>query len=73
MISMWMDRGSASDFVKEHEEFDVFPLVSFQSWSRPKPKFHQIQGVARGLDYLHEMNVVHSDIKAVSARYSCPY
>lgn len=50
LVSKWMENGTAFEYVKKHPTADVFQLV---------------QGIAHGLEYLHDSNVVHSDIKSV--------
>ncbi|KAL5531801.1 hypothetical protein ACEPAF_5363 [Sanghuangporus sanghuang] len=49
LVSEWMENGSAWDFVKSHLDCDLK---------------HIITGIAQGLAYLHERDVVHSDIKS---------
>lgn len=49
-VSEWMENGTALDYVKNCPTANVFQLAL---------------GIARGLDYLHLSNVVHSDIKSV--------
>ncbi|KAL5496064.1 hypothetical protein ACEPAH_3157 [Sanghuangporus vaninii] len=48
LISEWMERGSAWKFVTENKDYDVFDLIV---------------GIAKGLNYLHKMDAIHSDIK----------
>ncbi|KAI5116310.1 hypothetical protein M0805_009154 [Coniferiporia weirii] len=48
-VSKWTDNGSVLQFVKDHPEGDVL---------------HLILGIAKGLEYLHENDVVHADIKS---------
>ncbi|KAI5120172.1 hypothetical protein M0805_008439 [Coniferiporia weirii] len=49
LISEWMVNGSVSDYVNENPECDVM---------------HLMFGIAEGLKYLHDENVVHSDMKS---------
>ncbi|EJD08321.1 uncharacterized protein FOMMEDRAFT_144283 [Fomitiporia mediterranea MF3/22] len=49
LVSEWMDNRSAWAYVRLHPEANVMHLVS---------------GIAQGLAYLHEKDVVHSDIKS---------
>ncbi|KAI5116311.1 hypothetical protein M0805_009155 [Coniferiporia weirii] len=48
-VSKWMDNGSVLQFVKNHPDSDIL---------------HLILGIAKGLEYLHENDVVHADIKS---------
>ncbi|KAI5119291.1 hypothetical protein M0805_008206 [Coniferiporia weirii] len=49
LVSKYMEGGSALKYVQDHPECDVI---------------HLITGIAKGLSYLHENEVVHSDIKS---------
>ncbi|KAI5120170.1 hypothetical protein M0805_008437 [Coniferiporia weirii] len=49
LVSEWMENGSVLDYVKCHPECDVM---------------HLILGIAEGLVYLHDMGVVHGDMKS---------
>ncbi|KAI5119294.1 hypothetical protein M0805_008209 [Coniferiporia weirii] len=48
-VSGYMDKGTVLDYVKKHPELDVMRLTL---------------GIAKGLEYLHEQDVIHSDIKS---------
>jgi len=47
LISPWMDNGSAIEFVREHPDFPAVKLLL---------------GIASGLHYLHENQIVHGDL-----------
>ncbi|EJD05033.1 kinase-like protein [Fomitiporia mediterranea MF3/22] len=49
LISEWMENGNILDFVKSNPNFDIVRLAL---------------GMAEGLAYLHDNNVVHSDFKS---------
>ncbi|KAI5122712.1 hypothetical protein M0805_009765 [Coniferiporia weirii] len=49
LVSEWMENGSVLTYVKDHPERDVVPLIL---------------GMAKGLEYLHDNGVVHSDVKS---------
>ncbi|THG99472.1 hypothetical protein EW145_g7261 [Phellinidium pouzarii] len=53
LVSEWMENGSVLEYVKGSEECDIMPLV---------------RGIADGLAYLHENDVVHSDIKSSAGK-----
>ncbi|TDL17290.1 kinase-like protein, partial [Rickenella mellea] len=48
MVSPWMSNGTVLDFVQKHEDADPMKLI---------------EGMARGLEYLHELNIVHGDLR----------
>ncbi|KAI5122713.1 hypothetical protein M0805_009766 [Coniferiporia weirii] len=49
LVSEWMENGTVLEYVKKHPERDVL---------------HLILGMAKGLEYLHDNGIVHSDIKS---------
>ena len=71
MISEWMPNGNINGFVAVHQDANRFELVSpsFELPSSPLSltiiRFPQLAGVARGLDYMHSMGVVHGALKGV--------
>ncbi|KIJ59930.1 hypothetical protein HYDPIDRAFT_99716 [Hydnomerulius pinastri MD-312] len=50
LVSIWMENGTANHYLKEHPEADYLALLS---------------GIAAGLLYLHQANVIHGDLKGV--------
>ncbi|TDL17293.1 kinase-like protein, partial [Rickenella mellea] len=48
MISPWMSNGTVDEYVKTHGDADTVKLI---------------EGMARGLDYLHGQNIVHGDLR----------
>ncbi|KAF9218428.1 kinase-like protein [Gyrodon lividus] len=48
LVSIWMDYGTANHYLKEHPEANYLALLS---------------GIAAGLRYLHQENVIHGDLK----------
>ncbi|KAL5512468.1 hypothetical protein ACEPAG_3121 [Sanghuangporus baumii] len=49
LISEWMENGSAWNFVTRHPDCDIM---------------HPLVGTASGLNYLHSLGIIHSDIKS---------
>ncbi|KAI5115408.1 hypothetical protein M0805_001221 [Coniferiporia weirii] len=49
IILEWIDNNSVLDYVKDHPDCDVL---------------HLIVGIAKGLEYLHDNDVVHADIRS---------
>ncbi|TDL20286.1 kinase-like protein [Rickenella mellea] len=50
-VSPWMSNGTAIEFVKKYHNTDIMPLVT---------------GIARGLEYLHSVNIVHGDLRCTN-------
>ena len=67
LVSEWMDNGNINDFVKNHKEVNRIQLVSshvcvYKDRYDRSPK---LIDAARGLEYLHSLNVAHGDLKGV--------
>jgi len=70
MISDWMVNGNINDFVKAHPDANRLELVSLSFrvslFSLMVESFIELEGVARGLIYIHSQGMVHGDLKGVS-------
>ena len=71
LISEWMEHGTVRDFLRKNPPFDITYLVCaffFPPCSIILNVAYALKalGIAKGLEYIHEQNVVHSDMKAVS-------
>ena len=72
IISEWMSNGNLTAYVKSNPHADRISLVS-SSFGPPLIMFlafQQLVGVAEGLNYLHQYDVVHGDLKGVGAQPS---
>ena len=66
-MSEWMDNGDITSFVKRNEDVNRAQLVSYHvhvygGWC---DRFPKLVDVAHGLEYLHDLNFVHGDLKGV--------
>ena len=68
IISERMKNGNIVEFVRAHPNHNRLRLVSrgFGSILPSYRFFWQLIGVTTGLEYLHEHDVVHGDLKGVS-------
>jgi serine/threonine protein kinase len=68
LVSEWMPEGSISQFLKRHPEVDRLPHVSpclrLASRLWLKHEF-QIRDIVSGLDFMHQIGVIHGDLKSV--------
>jgi serine/threonine protein kinase len=66
LVSPWMERGNLHDYLDEFRQKSRLPFVSslLHSTDNSSP-ISQISDVANGLAYLHGLQIVHSDLKAV--------
>ena len=75
MVSDWMVNGNINDFVKAHPDANRLELVGISlslivpvSSSLTIGWLIQLEGVARGLIYIHSQEMVHGDLKGVRFR-----
>ena len=72
MVSEWMPYGNINQFVKAHPDVDrpklVRPPFATSLPSFRQLKIFQLAGVAKGLIYLHDSEMVHGDLRGVSFR-----
>lgn len=64
-MSPWMENGNVLDYLRENHEANPVKLVS-----RPRPHIScltlaQLEESALGLQYLHEVGIVHGDLQGV--------
>lgn len=67
MISEWMDHGNVNEFVERHEGINRVQLVS-DGISPGGKEFNwliQLADAANGLEYMHDLRMVHGDLKGV--------
>ena len=62
-----MDHGNIYDFVENHEGVNRVQLVSDRviSYGARCDRFIQLVDVAKGLEYMHSLDMVHGDLKGV--------
>jgi serine/threonine protein kinase len=74
LASEWMENGTMNDYLKAHVDVNVLNVVRatfiYRECVRILDTCAQVQGVASGLEYLHEQGIVHSDLKGVSTFFS---
>lgn len=67
-VSQWMENGTAEQYLKRDPSACYLSVVisnhTFPTVNIIQVRF-QIRGVAKGLQYLHSQNVIHSDLKGV--------
>ena len=70
IVSEWMSGGDLPIYIKSHPDANRVTLVSPLFGSLQKPAtlaFRQLIGIATGVKYLHQCDVIHGDLKGVSA------
>ena len=74
MVSEWMANGNVNEFVKENPDANRLKLVGslfhiphhpFSPGSLEFGQPIQLEGVARGLIYIHHRGMIHGDLKGV--------
>ena len=71
ILSEWMPYGTARRYVESkelstYELLDmVINIIPYLRISALMAILFKLTGIARGVNYLHEKNIVHSDLKAV--------
>ena len=68
-----MENGNIMEFVKAHRDHNRLRLVSEGSVTNfyHIDDFGQLVDTVTGLEYLHEHDIVHGDLKGVSPRLPC--
>jgi len=72
LVYPWMSNGNLSDYSRDHPDVDKLGLVrGYPRQRRQLPNDmiliqYQLLGVARGLAYLHQYNLVHGNLTGVS-------
>ena len=71
MVSQWMPNGNLLGYMRKEPGANRFELVSLVH-QQPDSALTGLQlvGITRGLDYLHDNEVVHGDLKGVRGGYS---
>ena len=70
LASEWMENGTMNEYLRKEEAADILPLVRATTvfmLSLSQTFYAQIQGIARGVEYLHSLGVVHGDLRGVRA------
>jgi serine/threonine protein kinase len=67
MVSEWMDNGNVNEFIQKRKEVNrvqlvscrIIPQVNRYNW------IPQLVDITQGLDYMHNLQFVHGDLKGV--------
>jgi serine/threonine protein kinase len=71
-VSQWMENGNILEYVGKHPGADRLQLVRFFDPLRCDPALigsYQLINLTHGLDYLHNNEIVHGDLKSVRGTY----
>jgi serine/threonine protein kinase len=67
MVSEWMENGNINEFIQKDEHVNRTELV--RCHLTPQEPYRctvwQLVGVANGLMYMHDLRIVHGDLKGV--------
>jgi len=66
LVSEWMDNGNINDFIERDRNVNRVELVRpHLTAQEPHSRNIQLVDVANGLKYMHNLRVVHGDLKGV--------
>lgn len=69
LVSIWMSHGNVQTYLKNNPKSNRSKLVRMFESNIGRPMLTvrlKVRDIILGLDYLHSINIIHGDLKAVS-------